>query len=92
MADGSTTVISFDPYGDRKTPIYELLNVREDVGGTKQIKQVGLIGGSSGDGSTGVDEITVTMDDIIWPGNKTEAPTGVFISNHLRVRYLLNHL
>ena len=61
MADGSTTVISFDPYGDRKTPIYELLNVREAVGGTKHIKQVGLIGGSSGDGSTGVDEITVGL-------------------------------
>lgn len=85
MTDGSTTVISFDPYGDRKTPIYELLNVRQAVGGTKHIKQVGVIGGSSG-GAGDDKEITVNMEDIIWPGNKTEAPTGVFISNHLRVR------
>ena len=84
-SDGSSSTVSFDAYGDRKTPLYELLNVREASDGTKYTKQVGVMVGS-GDGGAGGSNITVNMKDIIWPGNTTVAPTGVFISNHLRVR------
>lgn len=77
--------VSFDPYGDRKNPLYELLNVRQATDGKKYTKQVGEMGGKSDNTATSTQSITVNLDDIIWPGNKTEAPTGVFISNHLRV-------
>eukprot|EP00111_Clytia_hemisphaerica_P019907 TCONS_00058710-protein len=74
---GSTGTVTFDPYGDRKTPAYELLNVRENKDGTKFNKEVGVLDGN--------EAVSVDLKDIIWPGNQTDAPTGVFISNHLRI-------
>ena len=70
--------MTFDPYGDRTTPPYELVNVR--VNGDNSEKFVETVGVLKGN-----DNVTINLEDIIWPGNKTEAPTGVFISNHLRV-------
>jgi len=70
--------LSFDPYGDRKIPPYELVNVRVNADNSKRfVENVGVLKGN--------DHVTVNLKDIVWPGNKTEAPTGVFISNHLRV-------
>ena len=54
------------------------MNVRKDDAGKTYLQKVGMLKGES--------NVDVNMSNILWPGNQTEVPTGVFVSNHLRVR------
>ncbi len=75
---GKTGDVRLDSFGDRVNAAYEIynLNVKES-NGDKYLKQVGDF---EGDGN-----ISVQQNLIRWPGNQTQKPKGVFVSNHLRV-------
>lgn len=74
---GQTGSVSFDWYGDRKNPKYNLMNVVTKKGLPNSLQNVGFLVDST--------NIEVNLTDILWPGNQTDVPAGVFISNHLRV-------
>lgn len=80
----NSSEIAFDEYGDRKSPVYELVNVQVTNSGGNTLKTVGTLKSDK--------DIDIRMEEIIWPGNQTEAPTGVFISNHLRVSKFLHFI
>ncbi|XP_057314813.1 glutamate receptor ionotropic, NMDA 1-like [Hydractinia symbiolongicarpus] len=74
---GQTGSVSFDWYGDRKNPKYNLMNVVAKKGLPNYLQNVGYLVDST--------DIEVNLTDILWPGNQTDVPAGVFISNHLRI-------
>ncbi|EDO35545.1 predicted protein [Nematostella vectensis] len=70
---GTTGPIAFNSDGDRKNAVYRLMNRRQSS--SDAVDVVGLYE----NGHVSINE------SIIWPGNLNTTPTGVFLSNHLRV-------
>ena len=73
--EGDTGPIKFNWYGDRLASKYNVIN----VGFNSSTVSVGSIEG---------EDVDVRMEDIVWPGNQTEIPEGIFVSNHLQVNLI----
>lgn len=74
---GVTGDIEINVAGDRINAAYDVYNMKEMQSGQKYLKKVGHFD---------QDEKMVVNDSyIVWPGNETQVPRGVFISTHLKV-------
>ena len=74
---GATGDVTLDQSGDRTNSAYEIYNLKQLMSGKKFLNKVGLFDQAG--------NMTVEESRIIWPGNRTDVPKGVFVSNHLRV-------
>ena len=77
---GVTGSIKINVAGDRINAAYNIYNLKEMQSGKKYLKKVGHF---DQDGK-------MEMNDsyIVWPGNETQVPKGVFVSSHLKVCFL----
>ncbi|XP_065058680.1 glutamate receptor ionotropic, NMDA 1-like [Rhopilema esculentum] len=77
FANGATGTVNIDPVGDRVNAAYEIFNLKETRNGMKFLAKVGNFN----------HEGIVSLNDshIVWPGNQTEVPKGVFVSAHLKI-------
>ncbi len=75
---GQTGDIKLDTMGDRVNAAYDIFNLKEE-NGVKFLSEIGRFDAAG--------NVSVKQNEIIWPGNKTDVPKGVFVSNHLRVGF-----
>lgn len=78
--DGSSGRITFDESGDRLYSEYEILNT---VNGTEH-----TVGKYSFDMAEMKMKLNLHTHRIIWPGNTSQKPLGIFVPKHLRVTTL----
>lgn len=74
---GKTGRVAFDDRGDRVDADYDIINT---INGHEYV-----VGNYSFSHSELKMHLAMRDEEIIWPGNAREKPTGYFVSNHLRV-------
>ena len=74
---GVTGNITINVAGDRINAAYNIYNMKEMQSGKKYLKKVGEF---HQDG-----KMMMNHSNIVWPGNETQVPRGVFVSSHLKV-------
>ena len=73
-----TDPITIDLIGDRVNSAYEIFNLRTTSHGVNSLHKIGDFDRSG--------NVSLSKGSILWPGNQTKEPKGVFISSHLKVR------
>lgn len=76
--EGTTGPIQLNQAGDRTNSAYDVMNLNEALNGSRLLLKVGRLDNSG--------NVSIDKSSIVWPGNQTVQPKGVYISNHLRVR------